>query len=493
VNRLLKAALAAGGAAVAAGALRRALEPRPRYKPWEKPPYREFPNRVLVLGGGFGGYTAAKTLCHLIRDRDDVGVMVISRENFFTFWPMVAGVIGSDVDIGNIAQALRRPLIQAGASFRRAELEDIDFEENCITADGRQFPYDHLVLALGGQPNFFGIPGVEEYSLTMRGLGDALRIRDRVIERFEETVLARGEVPESKLTFVVIGGGATGVEVASEIHALVHEALAPDYPNIDVNRVRIVLLEAGTNVLKELDPALRRAARNELVARRIEVITRVRAKEVTADCVLLDDGRKISTENVVWTAGNRPNAKLQDFDLPLTRRDGVIVDEYLRVPGRTNIWAIGDSAAIPYGDGEVVPPTAQAAVQEGHAVARNILRAIDGTGELEPFEYRPLGQLVELGSQFAVNEVMGVRFSGLLASLFWRATYLFKLESPQNRAQVAANWLLGVFFRPTVTQIRDLIEEERREPDEARSPAAREPDGRPDTQAGPAPVEEGAE
>jgi NADH:ubiquinone reductase (H+-translocating) len=484
LNRLAKAGLVVGGAVAAVGALRRVLEPRPRYAPWEKPPYGEFPNRVLVLGGGFGGYTAAHTLCNLTRNRDDIGVMVISRENFFTFWPMVPGVIGSNVDIGNIAQALRRPLIRAGASFRRAELRDIDFENRCVVADGRKFPYDHLVLALGGQPNFFGIPGVEEYSLTMRGLGDALRIRDRVIERFEETTLAHGKVPESALTFVVIGGGATGVEVASEIHALVHEALAPDYPNIDPHRVRIVLLEAGPHILAELDPALRHAARTELVARRIEVMTRERAQEVTSDRVVLADGREIHTENVIWTAGNSPNAKLKDFDLPLTRRDGVIADEYLRVPDRSNVWAIGDSAAVPYRDGEVVPPTAQAAVQEGHAVARNILRAIDGTDELERFEYRPLGQLVELGSHFAVNEVMGVRFSGLLASLFWRATYLFKLESPQNRAQVAADWLLSVFFRPAVTQIRDLIEEGRREPDEARSPETPEPDGRQDARMG---------
>jgi NADH:ubiquinone reductase (H+-translocating) len=478
LNRLAKASLAVGGAVAAVGALRRVLEPRPRYAPWEKPPYGEFPNRVLVLGGGFGGYTAAHTLCNLTRNRDDIGVMVISRENFFTFWPMVPGVIGSNVDIGNIAQALRRPLIRAGASFRRAELRDIDFENCCVVADGREFPYDHLVLALGGHPNFFGIPGVEEYSLTMRGLGDALRIRDRVIERFEETTLAHGKVPESALTFVVIGGGATGVEVASEIHALVHEALAPDYPNIDPHRVWIVLLEAGPHILAELDPALRHAARTELVARRIEVMTRERAQEVTPDHVVLADGREIHTENVIWTAGNSPNAKLKDLDLPLTRRDGVIASEYLQVPDRPNVWAIGDSAAVPYRDGEVVPPTAQAAVQEGHAIARNILRAIDGTDELERFEYRPLGQLVELGSYFAVNEVMGVRFSGLLASLFWRATYLFKLESPQNRAQVAADWLLSVFFRPAVTQIRDLIEEGRREPDEARSTETAETDGR---------------
>jgi len=477
VSRLLKAGLAVGGAAAAVGVLRRALEPRPRYAPWEKPPYGEFPHKVLVLGGGFGGYTAAQTLCDLIRNRDDVGVMVISRENFFTFWPMVPGVIGSDVNIGNIAQALRRPLIQAGASFRRAGLKDIDFEKRCVAADDREFPYDHLVLALGGEPNFFGIPGVEEHSLTMRGLGDALRIRDRVIERFEEATMAR-EVPDSKLTFVVIGGGATGVEVASEIHALIHEALAPDYPNIDVNRVRIVLLEAGPDILKELDPTLRRAARTKLLSRRIEVITRVRAREVMADRVVLDNGREILTENVVWTAGNRPNAKLEDLGLPLTERDGVIVDEYLRVPDRPGVWAIGDSAAIPHQDGEVVPPTAQAAVQEGQAVARNVLRTIDETDELEPFAYRPLGQLVELGSRFAVNEVMGVRFSGLLAALFWRAVYLFKLESPQNRAQVAADWLLSVFFRPAVTQIRDLVDEEAREPDESRRHGRTEPRGR---------------
>jgi NADH:quinone reductase (non-electrogenic) len=460
VNRLLKAGLAAGGAVVAAGALRRALELRPRYAPWEKPPYTDFAHKVLILGGGFAGFTAAQTLCHLTQDRDDVGVMVIDKENFFTFWPMVPGVIGSDVDVTNVAQALRRALIGAGASFRRAELKNVDFGRRCVIADDQEFPYDHLVLALGGQPNFFGIPGVEEHSLTMKGLGDALQIRDRVIERFEEVTLAGGKVPDSKLTFVIIGGGATGVETASEIHALIHEALAPDYPNIDVNRVRIILLEAGPDILQELDPALRRTARTELVSRRIEVMTGALAEEITADCVKLKGDSEISAENVIWTAGNRPNARLRDLDLPLTERDGVVVDRCLQVPDRPGVWAIGDCAAIPGRDGRLVPPTAQAAVQEGRVAARNILSSIDKAGELEEFEYRPLGQLVELGSRFAVNEVMGVRFSGLLAALFWRAAYLLKLESPQNRAQVAADWLLGAFFRPAVAQIRGAVTEQ---------------------------------
>jgi NADH:ubiquinone reductase (H+-translocating) len=458
MNRLLKACLAVGGAAVAAGALRNAFESRRRYAPWERPPYGEFPNRVLVVGGGFAGYTAAKTLCKLTKDRDDVGVMVVSRENYFTFWPMVPGIVGSEVDIENVAQPVRRPLIELGASFRRAELKEVDFERRVVVAEGgKKFPYDHLILALGSQPNFFGVPGVKEHTLALGGLADALKIRNRVIERFEQVTLAPERFPDPRLTFVVVGGGSTGVETAAEIHALVHEALAPDFPNIDMQEVHIIVIEAGPEILRELDPALRRAASAELTARGIEVITGVRVTEVTADRVKLHDGREIEAHNVVWTAGVRPNTRLKDLDLPLTERDGVVVDERLRVPDRPGVWAIGDSAAISQRDGKLAPPTAQAAVQEGRVAARNVLAAIDGEKDrLEEFEYRPLGQLVELGSHFAVNDVMGVRFSGLAAALFWRAVYLSKLESPRNKARVAVDWMLGLLFRPAATEIRDL-------------------------------------
>jgi NADH dehydrogenase len=459
LNQFARTSLVVGGTVAAVNILKRAMKVRTRYKPREKPTYGEFPMKVLVVGGGFAGFMAAKTLCDFTEERDDVGVLVISRENYFAFWPMVPGIIGSEVDIGNIAQPLRRPLIEAGASFRRTELKDVDFERKIVVAEGgKEFPYDHLILALGSQPNFFGVPGVKEHSLALGGLADALKIRNRVIERFEQATLEPGELPDPRLTFVVIGGGATGVETAAEIHALVHEALTPDFPNIDIDEVRIFVIEAGQEILGELDPALRRVASMELAARGIKVITGVRATEVMADRVKLDDGRMIRTENVVWTAGIRPNTKLEDLDLPLTERDGVIVDERLRVPGRPGVWAIGDSAAIPQGDGKLAPPQAQAAVQEGRAAARNVLAAIDGREDrLEEFEYRPLGLLVELGSRFAVNEVMGVRFSGFTAALFWRAVYLSKLESPQNRARVAADWILGLLFRPAATEIRDLV------------------------------------
>jgi NADH dehydrogenase len=463
MNGLVKGGLAVGGLIVGVGALRRALNPSPRYAPWEKPPYEEFEKKVLVLGGGFGGYTAAKDLCTLTKDREDVGVLVLAKNNFFTFWPMVPGIVSSDIDARNVAQPLRRALILAGASFRRAEAKKLDLEKSVVVAGGGlEFPFDHIVISLGGLPNFFGIPGVEAYSLTMRGVEDAERIRNRVIERFEEVSLIRGEIPPSKLTFVVIGGGATGVETASEIHTLVHENLAPDYPNIDPHRVRIYLLEALPHILPELDPALRRAARARMVNQRIEVMTNAMAEEITEDHVRLKGGREIETENVIWTAGNRPNVGIEAPELPADERTGIKVDEYLRVEGHPNVWSIGDCAAVSdirAEDDKLVPPTAQAAVQEGHVVARNVLATIDGReADLEKFEYRPLGQLVELGSDFAVNEVMGVRFTGLLAAIFWRLAYLVRLNSPQSKARVAADWIVGLLLRPAVTQIRDTSE-----------------------------------
>jgi NADH dehydrogenase len=444
MNGLLKGALAVGGGIAGVAVLRRALSPGPRrrYEAWERKPYKDFPKKVLVVGGGFAGYNAVAKLCGLTRERDDLGVMLISKENYFTFWPMLASVIGGDVETHNVAQPLRRTLIRLGASFRRADLESVDPERQVVRAAGKEFSYDHLVLSLGAQPAYFGIPGVEEHAISIRGIGAGEEITDRVIERYEETTLAGGDVPDSKLTFVVIGGGSTGVEVAAELHNLLQELLVPDYPNINPDRPKIILIDANEEILKELDPALRRVAHMRLHDLRVEVVNNVKAKEVRADGVILTDGREIATENVIWTAGARASQKLDDLPFPHHERKGLAVDRFMRVEGYDNVWGIGDCAAT----------NAQAAVQEGEAVAENILRVLDGE-EPEPFRYQSLGQLVELGSEFAVNEVMGVKFSGQLAALFWRLTYLYKLESPNSRVRIAADWLLDLFYDPPVTQI----------------------------------------
>jgi NADH dehydrogenase len=455
MNGLLKGALAVGGGAAGVAVLRRTLFPGPRrrYEAWERKPYRDFPHKVLVVGGGFAGYNAVARLCRLTRERDDVGVMLISRENYFTFWPMLASVIGGDVETHNVAQPLRRTLIRLGASFRRADLEGVDPEKQVVRAAGREFPYDQLVISLGAQPSYFDIPGVEQHAISIKGIGAGEEIVDRVIERYEETTLAGGDVPDSKLTFVVIGGGATGVEVAAELHNLLQELLVPDYPNINPDRPKIILIDANKEVLKELDPALRRVAMMRLHDLRVEVINNVKAREVKADRVILTDGHEIAAENVIWTAGTRASEKLEELPFPHDKRKGLMVDRYQRVEGYDNVWGIGDCTATIDVNGKSVPPNAQAAVQEGEAVAENILAVLDGE-ELEPFRYQSLGQLVELGSEFAVNEVMGVKFSGFVAAIFWRATYLYKLESPNSRIRIAADWLLDLFYDPPVTQIR---------------------------------------
>jgi NADH dehydrogenase len=185
----------------------------------------------------------------------------------------------------------------------------------------------------------------------------------------------------------------------------------------------------------------------------VEVINNVKAREVKADRVILTDGREITSENVIWTAGTRASEKLEDLPFPYDKRRGLAVDRYQRVDGYDNVWGIGDCAATIDVNDKPVPPNAQAAVQEGEAVAENIVAVLDGD-EPEPFRYQSLGQLVELGSEFAVNEVMGVKFSGFLAAIFWRLTYLYKLESPNSRVRIAADWLLDLFYDPPVTQIR---------------------------------------
>lgn len=452
MKMLGKAALAAG--AVAGGVLiKKRLAPKPRYESWERKPFRDFEKKVLIVGGGFGGYTAAKELCHLTRDRDDIGVMVINRENYFTFWPMLAGIISSDIEVKNVAQPLRRALIRDGASFRRAELEDVEPVSRTVTASGEELPYDHLVIALGASPAYFDIPGVEEFAISIKGIGAGEEIRNRVIERYEEATLSREALPESRLTFVVIGGGATGVETAAELHALVHKTLAPDYPNIDVRKVRIVLVDSNPQVLKELDPALRKVARKKLAQLDIEVRNNVRAQEITSGKVVLNDGTEIPSENVIWTAGARASETLIKLPFAHDERRGLKVDSFMRLHDHEAIWGIGDCTENFSTDGKPVPPNAQAATQQGKAVAKNILAALDG-GKLEAFEYKPVGQLVELGSEYAVNEVMGVKFSGLLAALFWRATYLYKLESPQSRVRIGTDWILDLFMDSAVTQIR---------------------------------------
>src|SRR3712207_2300557 len=221
----------------------------------------------------------------------DVGVALLDRVNYSTFWPMVPSVIPGNVEVRHVAYPIRRILGPLGVQYLQEEVTGVDFDARQVKTDDGTLSYDYLILAPGSRTTFFGTPGAEENALDTKGLRDALRVRNHVIDCFEEAERLRGELPEGLLTFVFVGGGPTGVEAAADTHDLIFDVLRQDYPNVDFGKVRVVLVNAGDHILQGIDPSLVHAATRMLASQRIEVINNAKAKEVRPDAVVLSDGR----------------------------------------------------------------------------------------------------------------------------------------------------------------------------------------------------------
>jgi NADH:ubiquinone reductase (H+-translocating) len=405
--------------------------------------------RVLILGGGFGGVYAALELERLMRrHRGDLEVTLVARDNFFLFTPMLHEVAASDLELSTIVSPFRK-LLRRVRTFV-GTIEGIDLVGRRVRVshgDGHahELPFDHLILALGARTNFFGLPGVEERAMTLKSPGDALRLRDRLITRLEE---ANGECAAGarhpSLTFVVAGGGFAGVETVGAINDFVREAL-PYYPNLRAEHVRMVLVAPDDHILPELGLALGRYAQRKLAARGVEIQTGVKVRGFVDGDVVLTDGRRIATDTLVWTAGTASNPLLAG--LPVADGRGrVPVDEQLAVPGWPGVWAVGDCALVPDPrTGGVHPPTAQHALREGRAVARNVVASLRGVPG-RPFRFATLGQLAAIGHRVGVANVLGVNFSGFVAWWLWRTIYLAKLPRFEKKVRVALDWTLDLCF-----------------------------------------------
>src|SRR3712207_4217480 len=253
--------------------------------------YTNASTRVLIIGGGVGGSLAARGLARALQGNGDVGVALMDRMNYTTFWPMVPSVIPSNAEVRHVAHSLRRILKPLGVEFYQDEVVGVDFEARQVKTAGSDYPYDYLVLAPGSRTTYFGTPGAREHAMDVKGLRDALRVRHHVIDRFEEGEHLDGKAPEDLLTFVVVGGGPTGVEAAADMHDLIFDVLQDDYPNVDFDRVRVVLVNAADQILKGLDSSLVNAATRRLASQRIEVINDATVEEVRTDAVVISDGR----------------------------------------------------------------------------------------------------------------------------------------------------------------------------------------------------------
>ena len=415
--------------------------------------YSDAPKKVLVVGGGFGGLSAVRELARAFGGSRDVGVALLDRVNYTTFSPMVPAAISGDIEVRHAASSIRRILRPLGAEFFQAQVVGVDFGAREVRSDAGTFHYDYLILAPGSLTAFFGASGARENAIDLKGLREALWVRNTIIDRFEEAERLRGAFADDLLTFVFVGGGPTGVEAAADSHDLIFNVLKADYPGVDFDRVRLVLVNSGDHILQGLDPTLIHAAERRLASQRMEIIDNIKATEVRPDAVVLSDGRTIPARTTVWAAGVEPPPLVKELDVPKDSRGHVVVDEFLRVMDLPTVYAVGDCASGKV-DGRRVPALAQAAEQEGATAARNLAAHIRG-GEPTPFRYRHLGQLVDLGTASALGDILGVRFSGFLGSVVWKGVYLYELGYNLNRARVLADWAVDLFARPDASKFME--------------------------------------
>jgi NADH dehydrogenase len=345
---------------------------------------------------------------------------------------------------------------------RQAEVKEVNLEQRTVVACHcgacPLFPirFDHLVLAVGGVTNFFGLPGVGENALTMKSLADASALHTHVIGKLEHADLEPDPaVRRERMTFVVAGGGFAGVETVAELNDFVRGALRY-YPRIRPEDVRVVLVHSGPRILPEVSESLSAYALKKLRSQGVEVMLGARIAGAAADRVHLQDREDIPSQTLIWTAGVAPSPLLDTLDLPRTPAGKVETEVTLEVKGRANVWCLGDCAAIPdLVTGKTCPPTAQHALRQGKQLAENIAAMIQGR-PMQPFRFRPIGLLAGLGRRCAVAEIRGLKFSGFFAWWLWRTVYLLKLPGIERKIRVALDWTLDLVFPRDIVYLRPL-------------------------------------
>lgn len=413
--------------------------------------------RILILGGGFAGVYTAMTLEKLLRRRRDVQIGLVSKENYLVFQPMLPEVISGSIGLLDTICPIRRLCPRTDLYTR--EVESVDLANRVVTTSSGFRPrpyhleYDHLVVALGNVTSFAGMPGLAEHALPFKYLGDALVLRNHLIHAMEEADIEPDpELRQALLTFVVAGGGFSGVEAVAELNDFVREG-ARSFRNLDPAAIRVVLVHSRDRILPELSLRLGSFARRLLERRGVEMRLDARVVGATSDSALLDDGTRIATKTLVSTVPSSPNPLVAA--LPCAREKGrIVVDGHLGVPGHPALWAVGDCAfVVEPTTGEPCPPTAQHAIRQARCLAHNIVAAVDGRPK-RAFSFRSQGQLAGLGHRSAVAEVLGVKVHGFLAWWLWRSIYLMKMPGFDRKLRVAVDWTLDLVLPPDIVQLK---------------------------------------
>lgn len=415
--------------------------------------------RVVIIGAGFGGLACARALA-----RQPVDAVLIDRHNYHLFTPLLYQVASSLLNPSDIAYPIRAVFRGAkNVRVRVAEVTAVDFERREVvvkngerrrpmagdggqgtTDNGQRLPYDYLVLASGSTTNFFGMTSVERVAHGLKDLPEALELRNHVLQCFEAASREPDEAARRPwLTFVVVGAGPTGVEYAGALHELIRLVLIRDFPELDMGKVRILLVEGRDQVLPAFPPPLGEDAAGRLKRRNVEVRLGVRLESVAGDRITLSDGEQFQARTVVWAAGVKPGELAMSLGLPTSRSGRIRVDECMRIEGHERVFAIGDIAAVPYQGGEM-PMLSAPAMQQGRCVARTILRLERGQPG-ERFRYRDKGIMATIGRHAAVAQLGRFRFTGFIGWVMWLVVHLYFIIGFRNRIVVLIEWAWDYF------------------------------------------------
>jgi len=391
--------------------------------------------RVVVIGAGFGGLWAVRTLAGAACD-----ILVLDRNNYHTFLALLYQVAAAELEAEDIAYPVRSVFGKLPAvDFALAQILRIDIEKRFVETDDQEFPYDYLILATGSVPHSFGIRGVEEHAFFLKTLEEGVSLKNHIICCFERAARqVDTAVSAGLLTFIIAGGGATGVEYAGALSELVHGPIVNDYRKIDFRSVRIILLEGLDSLVGSMPESIRSYTFERLGKMGVEVRLGTKVVEVTPESVILDSGETIFTRTIVWTAGVRGEPLASLSGIPTGRDGRVSVLPTLQIPDHPEIYVIGDLARIG-ADGHSLPMVAQVAIQSGVRAAQNIVRQIARQEPL-PLRYHDRGSMITIGRNAAGVAIGSRIYTGFFAWLLWLVIHLFNLIGFRNRLMVLINW-----------------------------------------------------
>jgi NADH dehydrogenase len=396
---------------------------------------------VVVVGAGFGGLRAARAL-----RKTPVDVLLVDRHNYHLFQPLLYQVATAGLEPEEIAKPVRAVLRgQRNFDFRLAQVTGVDFAARQLATDDGPIGYDYLILATGAAANFFGLKGVEQCGLTLKDIPDAVRIRNNVLSCFEEAMFeAQPERRRALLTFVVVGGGPTGVEMAGALSELIRLVLVKDYRRLDLKDVRILLLEAGNRLLAGFPERLSEAAASTLWKKHVEVRHGALVTGFDGRAATLKSGEVVPARTLIWAAGVQAAPLAKALGVPTAHLGRVKVEPTLQLAGHPEVFVIGDAAYLE-AQGPSLPMMAPVAIQMGETVARSIRRLLAGDPAV-PFVYKDPGSLATIGRNAAVARIHGISFTGFPAWVVWLVVHIIQLIGFRNRLFVLTNWAWDYFF-----------------------------------------------